>query len=189
MGLPRTRVAAKKKRSTSKQKGGEFERHICKKLGLWVTNGEAQDVFWRSAMSGGRATVAIRPKGSGVNANPTQILRRQAGDISAVAPEGHSLTDRFFIECKFHKELELAHFFLTGKGRLAKFWHKARAEAAQYDRSPMLIAKQNLWPILMITLPGALPLCERAVAFGQDALVYHFDEVMKSRYESLWRSE
>ena len=45
-----------------KQKGGEYERTVCKKLSLWVSNGTRDDIFWRSAMSGGRATLQ-RKKG------------------------------------------------------------------------------------------------------------------------------
>ena len=43
-----------------KAKGSSFERLICKELSLWITGGEHQDVFWRSAMSGGRSTVAMK---------------------------------------------------------------------------------------------------------------------------------
>jgi hypothetical protein len=72
----------------SKAKGSSFERDICKRLSLWVSDGEEQDCFWRSAMSGGRSTVANR---RGVK------LNRQAGDITSTSPEGHALTDKFFI--------------------------------------------------------------------------------------------
>src|SRR5215216_6431446 len=41
-------------------KGPQWEREVCRALSLWVTNGERVDVFWRSAMSGGRATVHNR---------------------------------------------------------------------------------------------------------------------------------
>ena len=117
-----------------KAKGSAFERQICKELSLWVSVGEHQDLFWRSAMSGGRATVGAK---KGID------LRRQAGDVSAVAPEGHSLTDRFFIELKTYKDLRLGLFFLEGKGPLAGFWKKACQEAKRYGKNPILIVKQN----------------------------------------------
>jgi len=41
-----------------KAKGASFERDICRRLSLWVSAGKQEDVFWRSAMSGGRSTVA-----------------------------------------------------------------------------------------------------------------------------------
>lgn len=126
--------------AASKAKGSQFERDICVKLSLWITNGKRRDVFWRSAMSGGRATVASK-RGHDV---------RQAGDITAVAPEGHKLTDHVYIECKHYKDLQLESFILTGKGNLAKFWKIACSEAAKRHKQPWLIAKQNNLPTMLI---------------------------------------
>lgn len=39
------------------KKGPKFERTICKMLSLWWSEGERDDIFWRTAGSGGRATV------------------------------------------------------------------------------------------------------------------------------------
>ena len=127
-----------------KAKGSAFEREICKALSLWVTHGEKDDCFWRSAISGGRATVA-RKKGKVV---------RQDGDITAVSPEGHSLTDRFFIECKHVKKLGLDQFLVKRTGLLAEFWKKAREQSG--TKWPIIIAKQNQWPILVISEVGGL---------------------------------
>lgn len=129
----------------SKAKGSAYERQICKALSLWVSSGKAVDIFWRSAMSGGRATVSNR-KGVSV---------RQAGDITAVAPEGHALTDRFYIECKHVQSLDLEAFCLTGKGALAKFWRVACREAQQHRREPIIIARQNRTADLVISRPQA----------------------------------
>lgn len=160
--------------AASKQKGSEFERMVCKKLSLWVTNGEKKDCFWRSAMSGGRATV----KRGEV---------RQAGDITAVAPEGHSLTDRYYIECKSYRTLDLASFLVKGTGTLSKFWEVCCREAESHHRSPMLIAKQNNVPILMLTEvlgQKALPFRGRAYVNTKVGLcmIRLFDDVMAQRY-------
>lgn len=72
-------------------KGGSFEREICKLLSSWWTNGERDDVFWRSASSGGRATVR-HAKGKSTYG--------QYGDIQAVDPIGNALTKHITIECK-----------------------------------------------------------------------------------------
>jgi hypothetical protein len=93
-------------------------------------------------MSGGRATRA-------------QGDVRQAGDITAVDPEGHSLTSRFYIECKFYKDLKVELFVLDGGGPLGVFWRKTREEAARYGRTPMLIAKQNNGYVLVVAPGGA----------------------------------
>jgi len=137
MTLPFASAAGKVKRKrragSGKAKGSEYERSICKKLSLWLTNGKKEDCFWRSAMSGGRATVA-KKAGRDI---------RQAGDITAVAPEGHALTDYYYIECKFYKNLNIDSFILDGKGQLAKFWYTTIIEAAKHHRQPILIAKEN----------------------------------------------
>jgi hypothetical protein len=125
----------------SKAKGSNYERLICNRLSQWVSGGVSSDLFWRSAMSGGRATVS---------AKRGELLRRQAGDITATAPEGHSLTDRFFIECKNYRELEVDRFLLFGKGVLAEFWEAAVVDAHRHDRSAILIARQDRWPSLVI---------------------------------------
>lgn len=135
------------KRGGGKAKGSAFERQICKALSEWVTRDERTDVFWRSAMSGGRATVAQR---KGVNV-------RQAGDITAVAPEGHVLTDQVYIEAKHYKNLQIDSFFIPySTGILAGMWRHTRRMARQHHRAPMMIAKQNMRPTLVITDRGLL---------------------------------
>lgn len=122
----------------SKAKGSAFEREVCKALSRWVTNGEREDVFWRSAMSGGRATVA-RGK------------VRQCGDITAVAEEGYEFASRWYVECKHVKKLGLDQFLIKSTGPLAKFWKIAVREAKKHERNPLMIAKQNGWPVLVIS--------------------------------------
>jgi hypothetical protein len=124
-----------------KQKGSAFEREVCTKLSLWLTNGKNKDVLWRSAMSGGRATV-----GRG------QV--RQCGDICSVSEEGHVLTNSYYIECKHYHDLQFNSFVLHGKGCLAKFWQTAKTEARKYGLHPVLIAKGNHFPAIVITGPG-----------------------------------
>ena len=117
-----------------KAKGSQFERLVCKELSLWVTGRKRDDVFWRSAMSGGRATLR---RGQGKEA------RHQAGDISAVHESGYAFTNYWYIECKFVKDLRLGSFILENVGLLAGFWKVAVEDARHHQRYPMLIAKQN----------------------------------------------
>src|ERR1039458_9196081 len=118
-----------KKRGGGKQKGAAFERKICQELSVWVSEGKRKDLYWRSAMSGGRATLGKR-RG--------EDLAHQAGDICAVHPDGHVLTDSYFIECKHYRNLEFDRF-LFGEGKLGKFWKVASAQAESHGRIPMLI--------------------------------------------------
>jgi hypothetical protein len=120
-----------------KNKGSSFEREICVALSLWLTAGKREDCFWRSAMSGGRATVR---KGA----------VRQAGDICAVAPEGHVLTDKLYMECKHLKNITLDSL-IKGKGDLINIWKTTEIEAAKYGKIPTLVFRQNRWPTVMCT--------------------------------------
>jgi len=126
------------KRGGGKQKGSAFERVVCKQLSLWVSHQQREDCFWRTAMSGGRATLH----------GATKV--RQAGDITAVAPEGNELVHRYVIECKFYRDLQLVAFLLFNKGKLAGFWKVVCAEANRHGKRPMLIAQQNRLPTLVL---------------------------------------
>lgn len=170
---------------SGKSKGSEFERNVCKQLSLWVTKGEKTDLFWRTAMSGGRATVARK----------SGIAVRQSGDITAVAEEGHRLTNRLYFELKFYKDLELASFFIKQKGKLSKFWVDTVNKAKLDDKHPVLIAKQNFTPSLLlidetslVPFVSALPLALRlraTVAFQESTcFVYHLDDILNLAYKS-----
>ena len=124
----------------SKAKGGTFERLICVKLSKWLTNGEKEDCLWRSAMSGGRATVGRR---RGVD------LDSQSGDLSAISPEGHWLTDKFSIECKSYANIHISSLIFGTKGGIIEFWKQCKRDAALATRLPMLIAKQNRQDVLL----------------------------------------
>lgn len=121
--------------TNSKVKGGEFERKICKDLSLWLSNGKYKDVLWRSAMSGGRATVAFK-KGE----------RQQAvGDVCAIRPEGMKFCSLFYLELKHLKDAGIEHLFfsLGSAGQLVGIWNKAVKEAEKHERYPLLIVRQN----------------------------------------------
>lgn len=122
-----------------KSKGSSFERLVCKELSLWISRGKNEDLYWRSAMSGGRSTVAAR-RG--------KRLASQAGDISCVHHTGSALTEKFLIECKSYRDLNFAAL-LKRKGKLAEFWLETRKQAVKYQKLPMLIAKQNQQPIIV----------------------------------------
>lgn len=130
--------------TNGKQKGSAFERLVCKRLSLWITQGQQEDVFWRSAMSGGRAT-NMRARRHWVHGG------HATGDICAVGEVGHEFTDTWFIELKFYKDLSILSFVLgLEKGTLHQFWTVARREAQKHKKLPMLIAKQNMLEPLVI---------------------------------------
>ena len=69
-----------------KGKGSSFERDVAKRLSAWWTRKGNVDCLWRSAMSGGKATVT----GSSVG----------TGDLVAVNPDGNGLVQRVCFELK-----------------------------------------------------------------------------------------
>lgn len=75
-----------KKKGRGKGKGNANERAIAKRLSLWWTNNERDDVFWRTSNSGGRSTVSK--------------AKHQYGDVGATDPIGKPLIDFFTIELK-----------------------------------------------------------------------------------------
>jgi len=119
-----------------KNKGSSFERFLCKELSLWLSEGTRQDLLWRSSMSGGRSTVAMK---KGVK------LSAQVGDISSIHKLGHKFTELFMIEAKFYKNLNYDSL-IKGNGNLVTFWKRACEDASTHDKLPMLIAKQNHFP-------------------------------------------
>lgn len=116
-----------------KAKGSAFEREVCVKLSKWLSGGDQEDIFWRSAMSGGRSTVAFK-KGKSHAA--------QVGDISAVHPLGNQFIKNFAIECKFYKDLNFQGM-LTGKGHLVDFWTEINEQAGRYKKHPIMFVRQN----------------------------------------------
>ena len=128
-----------------KLKGSRNERRLCRALSLLVSNGERDDLLWRSAMSGGVATVALR----GGKARATQ-----AGDVSSIDPESHWLVREWYIEAKHYGDLQILRGFTHNGGKLAKFWFKTVEEARHYHKKPMLLAKQDRLPELVIVKMG-----------------------------------
>ena len=132
--------------SKGKQKGSSFERKTCKELSLWISYGIREDLFWRSAMSGGRSTVALK-KG--------KKFKTSSGDISAIHSLGFQLTEKFLIECKHYKNLEFAGL-IHNRGKLVAFWQKAQMEAINHSQLPILIAKQNNYPTVAVMCRGGM---------------------------------
>ena len=124
------------------KKGSAFERKICVALSLWMSGEKSKDWFWRTAMSGGRATV-IRKK-------TEEILLNQVGDVGAISRGGLPLTNSAVIECKHVKSLGLHQLVCATGGPIEKFWQRVWQEAQRAARCPMLIAQQNRLPTLLM---------------------------------------
>ena len=79
------------KAGSGKRKGGSFENKMCKALSIWWSEGTRDDLFARTASSGGRFT--LRKKTNKGTAN-------QEGDITSTTPEGLLLIQSCCFEMK-----------------------------------------------------------------------------------------
>jgi hypothetical protein len=168
------------KRGGGAAKGAAFERMVCKSLSKWLTKGKRDDVFWRVAMSGGRATLQHR-KGL--------VNIAQLGDVGAIDPEGCRITDKFVVECKHVRNLNLEAAFIKRSGAFMRFWYKLLPVCKSHRRQPLFVVCQNRMPVLVVTTAsGARTLgmlgCEMAEFHDHktDSFIrfYLFSDLLKS---------
>jgi len=132
----------KKKKGRGKSKGSNFERKICKELSHWVSKGKRDDLYWRSAMSGGRATIGL---GQGI------VRKGQMGDVTSIDKLGAVLIRDFVIELKHVKDLNIESGILYGtKGGLVTYWGKLLGECFASGKKPLLIGRSNNRPVVFI---------------------------------------
>jgi hypothetical protein len=124
-------------------KGPQWERSSCQRLSLWVTNMLREDVFWRTSISGGRATFRSRRVDTN-QAVRSRLLDNQQGDITAIHPDGQVLLDLFIIECKFWRDMEFAHLVFGKRGMFLPEWLKLQNSCNRHDRAMLFLAKQNM---------------------------------------------
>lgn len=129
------------RRGGGKSKGASFERKVCERLSRLISPDTDDTLFWRSAISGGRST---RRKKKG------KKDATQAGDITSVHSDGAWLIEALFIECKFHRSLDIQSGLLDGRGSLANFWRVAIKQAKSHYKEPMMIARENRSRTLLI---------------------------------------
>ena len=133
-------------------KGSAFERAICKELSLWWTHGERDDIFWRTAGSGARATVR---RGRGC------ATANSAGDVCALDMVGQPFVDSILVEMKkgytFGSErIDVLKMLDALEGRktclLQQWLDKAWMEAGQTNRKQawLIFQRDHAKPILMM---------------------------------------
>lgn len=166
----------KARKGRGKRKGGRYERSLCKRLSLWWSELEREDLFDRSSGSGSSATV---------NSRRGKQMTQRAGDISANGREGSSLLALFTVEAKHYKNLAVAQVVFRGTGKLVEFWKQTRKQT-QPGRAPMLVACQDRQPELLVTNTDGADMLERtagrrlriAVLPRLDAQVIPFADVL-----------
>ena len=127
-------------------KGENFERLISRKLSLWFTNGERDDLYWR-------------------NRNRSRKIKSkyQLGDIVCEVSEGEALINLFSIEIKTGysktkkgKKVKNIPWDLLDiidyvkhknkpppKSQLKKFWSQTKRDAEISMKEPLLIFKRD----------------------------------------------
>jgi hypothetical protein len=124
-----------------KQKGNNFESFVAKKISMFFSNGERDDLFERSNNSGAKHTVRRKKGKSTIN---------QHGDIVSTCPETSFFTDKFFVECKHTKDINLWSLITNIKGESVYGWLTELEEKCDIEnKRPLLIAKQNMKPVLV----------------------------------------
>jgi hypothetical protein len=133
-------------------KGGNYEREICHSLSKWWTGNENDSVFWRTANSGGRATVRGR-KGKKTSGH--------CGDICATDQSAEPFMKLVTIEVKrgYNKD-NVFNFIDQKRGKKAtdfEQWILQAKSASERAGSMhwMVIARRNQ-KVAMVYFPTAL---------------------------------
>lgn len=121
-----------------KRKGGNFENKMCKELSLWFSSGDRDDLFTRTASSGGRFT--LRRKSQKDTAN-------QEGDITATTETGLLLVNACCLEMKNgYKNWSIMDILdkPVRKGKSTpQVFEQFYAQACESDKWPVIIAKKD----------------------------------------------
>lgn len=165
-----------KKKISGRNKGAAFERDIARKLSLWITGGASHYTLHRSTASGGRSTT-LQKKGI--------ILGESAGDLQAIQPEGEEFIRKYFIECKAYIHLQWANLIVGGPCRALEFYKKATEQAAMFQKIPLMIAKQNRLPVMVmmpITAANDLDIKTSVYPQYQDAVLFPMEVLLATAY-------
>ena len=124
--------AVKKKKTNGKAKGSGGERLVCRILSKWINGTEKPYVFYRSANSGGLATVL-------------GMYEDMSGDIMCIRPEGKDVADKFSIEIKTgYKDACLDKCLKDNKNEdFRDFWTQCNRDATNAKKLPLLIYNRN----------------------------------------------
>ena len=120
-----------------KEKGSAFERWVAKELSLWLTGGQRNDLFWRTHSSGGLGTISKK--------------KNEYGDIMSIDDEGRKLTDKYNIECRHGKCLDLKHLIYSIKSSsLISLIVEGRTNSKLSERKPLWIIKEQNRDVLVM---------------------------------------
>lgn len=124
--------------ANGKAKGSGFERDLARRLSLWINGAEKPYVFWRTAGSGGLATIMAE------NAD-------MSGDLMAIRDEGRFLTNIFSIEakCGYQDAEAFKHLKVNKSTEIEDFWKQCCRDAERSHKYPLLIFKKKGYPTII----------------------------------------
>ena len=133
----------KRKKASGSRKGSPFEREISKEISFWWSDGERDDLVWRTASSGGRATTRFE----------SQNLMTQYGfgDLCPTHGDIVPLFDLFLFEVKrgYNSKLDLMEEIdlpsnLVKTPQIWEWWTTACRDASRAGRpESMIIGKRD----------------------------------------------
>lgn len=132
-------VPKDKKRFDSPGKGSGWEREVARRLSLWISKGEDANLFERNVGSGGAFTMAARRGG----------VRGIPGDLMSVHPQSYQFLQKFFVEAKFWRDLNLEAALWKKSGEFYKVIEFNEKQGKDSKRELIIIAKQNHKPPLL----------------------------------------
>jgi hypothetical protein len=159
---------SKKKGGKGPRKGSSFERRICKELSLWWSGGERDDIFWRTAGSGARATVRGR-KG--------QTTANSEGDLAALDPIGEPFLQVFHVEMKrgypkgfdFLGIIDRPKSYATPKQKkdtIFGWWDKIKEETRINGKIPLIIFQRDKSCDMVCLDPLYFPLIQSGLLYS-----------------------
>lgn len=165
------------RRGGGKTKGSAYEREVGNQISLWLSHGTRKDLLCRTVGSGAQFTSAAR-RGN---------MAGKPGDLMAQDGAAFGFCEKFVVEVKHWKDLELIRFMFR-QGELYDAMLKVVKEAngATPPKFWWLVAKQNNRPALLFMSYAALsevvPMrIERHALFNDMiAVMFRFDEFLKA---------
>lgn len=122
-----------------REKGNNYERQMCKRVSLWVSDGVTDELVWRTDASGSRATNRQRLG--------HDTRKYEFGDMKPTGEEARPLFEYLCWELRSRARFEMFTVFGSGKEdpklSLLSSWAKACAEADCSSRRPVLITHAN----------------------------------------------
>ncbi|MGH9608035.1 MAG: putative PDDEXK endonuclease [Bryobacteraceae bacterium] len=155
-------------------KGGSFERKIAGDLSDWLTFGASNRVLWRNPNSGAMA--------HRLSSEQSHWVGGDIGVLDRDCAQAVEYVRLFHTELKHWRCLEW-HRFIQHEGMLWQTWVKTKVLAEQEGRLPLVIARQNRQPDMLLMraeLSQALAMFPEVITFWNKVAVCSFADLLRT---------